>query len=206
MGKLLNRIVWYTALIILFGTSSHLITKVVMATIPKPTLNSIAEDKVPSEFPVLVISYHPLEDIYTAKVVFYSHLNEYLYGLSSYSFLVPYGKNNTINKQLQLQRFVQRDGFAGQSEVVILEQEKDKQLLRVTGLWGSLSGPRYFTGVYEATPTEFKVKKFQHYYPFGLYLNSLPAGVILAALLCAFVAWIFSHYGQILNSRKDDDK
>ena len=164
------------SLIILFLMSWGVMTWII-AHYPTPERMPVAA-MIPTGFPVLVIS--PAGSSYHAEIIPNSRLDDYISGLDSYTFLVPEGKADDLNKQVAT-------GLRYEDCFEVRELAKGKQSLKVVWHWRGDTIEEI--GWYVAGSTSFVPK----YYQSGkvpLFRATLGAPLILMAEVLLWLAGV----------------
>lgn len=180
----MRRIVIVIVGLLLFYGSHFAISRALIRFYPRPGRHTV---EGVSPLPVVVISRSPVKGSYQASAVFRYALDGYLKTLGSYSFLIPKGEIDRVNKQLAEQVYSREKGFFGPSSVeVIATLDTSRQSLRVTGTYGEPAHPATVTGWYIASKKGFTPRYIRSFSPSrfhaAMYLLALPLTVILWAL------------------------
>ncbi len=130
--------------------------------------NTVAvSGNIPDLFPILVISGGDQSP--TAKAIYYRDLKNVTGQMSSYSFLVPKGKEELLNSQLrnQSRSLMSPPDFNSESDnpwfasFEVKEIAPGRQTIRLSNTWDD---DRVNIGWYEATDKESFPKKYRYYF------------------------------------------
>jgi hypothetical protein len=142
--------------------------------------------RIPSIFPVLVVSGGDKPGDYRAKVVYHEDLQEYLKTLPSYSYLVPEGQEKSLNRYLKdslhgkAWTFDDQQGWMDPGWFSAKTLPGGRQLLEVHR---SFDDDRVNVGWYIADVKSFRPTYYQFYFGPRLVLRAFPQSLLANGIL-----------------------
>lgn len=123
-------------------------------------------ENIPDMFPLLILTPREGNRSYEAQLIYKQDLEDFLKKNPRFTYLVPKGQENYLNKEIAKK-------YPWQAEFKVEQLPDGKQFLEVVYQWDDDHGNR---GWYEATDKEFFPKYYQSYFGPGIAFQALAIG------------------------------
>jgi hypothetical protein len=167
---------------------------------------------LPAKFPILVVTHDGAKRSYEAEIVYKESLDAFLASHPSYTFLVPEGLDESLQKEIYSRcrcspgyRGDRYDWQAGHwfAHFKVERRSKDRQSLRVECTWDD---DRKNVGWYEATDKEVIPKSYLFYFGPGVAIYEGTRALFIAALIWLITLFIIQAIWKRLFSTPSPDR
>lgn len=170
-----------TLLIVLFFTTFFTVNSFFFKAEEEQTKKIVGSD-IPASFPILVVTQDFANKNYKVDIIYFSKLPNFKKENPNYSFLVPQGYDDKLNKELhhKSQLYDYNKGEYWNAAFKVERLKNGKQFLEVEY---DEDDDRKNIGWYEATEKDVFPKYHKSYFGPGLSLGILPKSFAITALI-----------------------